>query len=63
MNVLSRGQTLVVYHHLGRKSHAEEVAERVRQCTERFSRLTLGLRFRRGTSRAFLVVAAKRDED
>ena len=57
--LVGRGQSVVIYHHLGRRgSHADQIA----RWTERLQRrlapaAILPLRFRRGTARAFFVLA------
>ncbi len=57
--LFGRGQSLVIYHHLGRHgTHAEQI-DHWRDCLRR--RLApagiFALRFRRGTARAFFVLA------
>ena len=61
---LSRGQSVVVYHHLGRRrgGHEQEIRDRLRALG---ANLTLperpfALRYRRGTSRAFFILPASR---
>lgn len=58
-----RGQSLVIYHHLGRSgSHLEQVEARRIQLAEALGcELPIALRFQRGTSRAFFVVPNSRD--
>lgn len=60
---LSRGQSLVVYHHMGRNGPAaDQIRERLDQIGTRIDGCdrTFALRYHRGTSRAFLVIPAKR---
>ena len=54
-----RGQSVVVYHHLGRNgTHAEQIARWLKRLGRRFGPAEIfALRFRRGTSRAFFVLA------
>jgi hypothetical protein len=56
---VQRGQSLVIYHHLGRQGTAEQQIERVSE----YLRLNLGLpdvpeaiRYRRGTARAYFLI-------
>jgi len=59
---LQRGQSLVIYHHMGRNRKAadqirqrlSQIAERLRGCDAPFA-----LHYHRGTSRAFFIVATK----
>jgi len=56
---LRRGQSVVVYHHMGRNRLAlEQIPERLAQITERLRGCgaPFALRYHRGTSRAFFVV-------
>jgi hypothetical protein len=60
---LSRGQSLVVYHHMGRNRRAaDQIRERLDQIGTRLDGCDrpFALRYHRGTSRAFLVIPAKR---
>ena len=59
---VERGQSLVIYHHLGRnRAHAEQIEDWLKRLRGEFkSHEIFALRFRRGTSRAFFVLAAKR---
>jgi hypothetical protein len=60
---LRRGQSLVVYHHMGRNRRAaDQIQERLDQITTRVEGCDtpFALRYHRGTSRAFLVIPAKR---
>ena len=54
-----RGQSVVVYHHLGRNgTHTEQIARWLKRLERRFGPADIfALRFRRGTSRAFFVLA------
>lgn len=54
-----RGQTLVIYHHLGRRPHVPEIFARIEQCEAAFGSPVTAVRYRRGTSRAFFVVPAR----
>ena len=58
---LERGQSLVIYHHLGRnRSHPDQIEGWLERLRGEFgSHEIFALRFRRGTSRAFFVLAAK----
>jgi len=59
---LSRGQSLVVYHHMGRNRKApEQIQQRLAEITRRLEGCSspFALRFGRGTSRAFFVVPTK----
>jgi len=59
---LRRGQSLVVYHHMGRNSNApEQIRQRLSQIAERLTGCDtpFALRYHRGTSRAFFVVPTK----
>ena len=60
-----RGQSLVIYHHLGRRGTAVQQIEHVSHSLQ--SKLSplyrlWSLRYRRGTSRAFFIVAQPRHE-
>ena len=58
----SRGQTVVVYHHLGRTdSHAEQLA-RLRRGLATSDREPITLRAGKGSGRAFVVLPAERHE-
>ncbi len=56
-----RGQSVVVYHHLGRNgTHAEQIARWLKRLGRRFGPAEIfALHFRRGTSRAFFVLATE----
>ncbi|MDE2695742.1 MAG: hypothetical protein OXH97_04405 [Chloroflexota bacterium] len=56
--LVERGQSLVVYHHLGRQDHKVQIKARLEDLRERLPHASgaFGLRFRRGTARAFLVL-------
>ena len=58
---VERGQSVVIYHHLGRnRAHAEQIEDWLKRLRGEFgSHEIFALRFRRGTSRAFFVLAAK----
>jgi hypothetical protein len=58
---LRRGQSLVVYHHMGRNRKApEQIQQRLAEITRRLEGCSspFALRYGRGTSRGFLVVPA-----
>jgi len=52
-------QSLVVYHHLARRPHVPDVQTRIAECSDHFQREAFALRFRRGSSRAFLIVPSR----
>ena len=56
-----RGQSVVVYHHLGRNgTHAEQIARWLKRLGHRFGPAEIfALHFRRGTARAFFVLATE----
>lgn len=59
---LSRGQSLVVYHHMGRnRPAADQIQERLTQIAKRLEScdVPLALHYHRGTSRAFFIVPTK----
>jgi len=59
---LSRGQSLVVYHHMGRiRKVPEQIQRRLAEITRRLEGCSspFALRYGRGTSRAFFVVPTK----
>lgn len=63
---LVRGQSVVIYHHLGRRGSAKhQLQERFQQLTERLqpSTGTFALLFRRGTLRCFFIVPAEVHRD
>ena len=57
--LVGRGQSVVIYHHLGRHgSHADQIARWTERLDQRLKPgAILPLRFRRGTARAFFVLA------
>ena len=59
---VERCQSIVIYHHLGRnRSHAEQITDWLERLRGEFKlHASFALRFRRGTSRAFFVLAAER---
>ena len=59
---VERGQSVVIYHHLGRnRAHAEQIEDWLKRLRGEFgSHEIFALRFRRGTSRAFFVLTAER---
>jgi hypothetical protein len=64
---VERGQSVVIYHHLGRTggSHPEQVEDKLRQMRERFGNgfESSAAIFKRGTSRAYFVLASPRHKD
>ncbi len=60
-----RGQTIVIYHHLDRKDHVEQMREWAGRLRSRLwlDRTPEILRYRRGTGRSFFVVPAAGDAD
>ena len=65
--VIERGQTLVAYHHTARQAPADvQIRGRLTRLADGFPRLrkyVVALRFRRGNSRAFLIVPSVRHQD
>ena len=60
-----RGQSIVIYHHLGRHHRAVDQIKHIAGTLRSnlgLSRRPWSLRYRRGTARAFLVVAQQRHE-
>ena len=57
--LFGRGQSVVIYHHLGRHgSHADQIARWTERLQRRLAPADIfTLRFRRGTARAFFVLA------
>jgi hypothetical protein len=54
-----RCQSVVIYHHLGRRGlHDEQIRLRLKETTARlrYGKNAIALRFHRGTSRAFIIV-------
>ena len=60
--LLKRGQSLVIYHHLSRKgTHADQIARWLKRLQQEFNPIdSFALRYRRGTARAFFVLAQDR---
>lgn len=57
-------QSVVIYHHLGRRNHTDEISDRLTTLRNRWpERTPFGLRFRRGTSRAYLIVSSPDHHD
>ena len=55
-----RGQSLVIYHHLSRQGTAEQQVKRVSDYLQfglEFAELPIALRYRRGTARAYFLIA------
>lgn len=63
--LFARGQSLLLYHHLNRieGSHAEQVSAWQERLGDALSAPVWALRFRRGSSRVFYLVAAKPHRD
>ena len=61
-----RGQSLVIYHHMGRQGTATEqinrLAERLKECLK-LPYLPQALRYRRGTTRFYFIVPHERHRD
>ena len=53
-------RSTVVYHHLGRQKHEQQITRRLGELRERFdtAREAFALRYRRGTARAYFVLPA-----
>ncbi len=59
-----RGQTLIVYHHIGRRgSAADQIKGRFDQIEERLGRTSLALLYHRGSARAFFLIPADKHRD
>ena len=60
--LVERGQSLVIYHHLGRHgTHADQIARWLKRLQQEFNPADIfALRYRRGTARAFFVLAQDR---
>ncbi len=61
----ARGQSMVIYHHLGRRGKAAEQIGRVAESLKSsfdLPRLPWSLRYRRGTARAYFIVPQERHE-
>lgn len=59
--LVERGQSVVIYHHLSRNgTHANQIDRWLKRLREEFNPADIfALRYRRGTARAFFVLAAK----
>jgi hypothetical protein len=61
---VERGQSVVIYHHLGRTggTHLEQVENKLRQMNERFENgyESNAVIFKRGASRAYFIIASPR---
>ena len=56
---LQRNQSLVIYHHIGRRGSAlDQIGERLTQINNKLGRAAFALLYHRGSARAFLVVPA-----
>ena len=60
--LVARGQSVVIYHHLSRNgTHANQIARWLTRLREEFNPADIfALRYRRGTARAFFVLAQER---
>ncbi len=58
-------RSLIVYHHLARQDHRAQIRGRLRELQERLVHANgaFGLRFRRGTARAYFVLPAPHHSD
>ncbi len=60
-----RGQSLIIYHHLGRTNAVDQIkclSRRLRQELDLPSRQPWALRYRRGTARVYFIIAQKQHE-
>ena len=56
---LERNQSLVIYHHIGRRGSAlDQIGERLTQINNKLGRAAFALLYHRGSARAFFVVPA-----
>ena len=56
-----RDQSLIVYHHIGRRGSAvDQIKSRFPQIQERLERTSLALLYHRGSARAFFLIPAER---
>ena len=59
-----REQSLVVYHHIGRRGSAvDQIRSRFAQIKERLERTSFALLYHRGSARAFFLIPAQRHAD
>ena len=59
-----REQSLVVYHHIGRRGSAvDQIRSRFAQIEERLERTSFALLYHRGSARAFFLIPAERHAD
>lgn len=60
--LLERGQSLVIYHHLSRKgTHTDQITHWLKRLQQEFNPAdSFALRYRRGSARAFFVLAQQR---
>jgi len=64
MPYVQRNQSLVIYHHIGRRGSAsEQISERMTQIKERLNRDSLAMLYHRGTARAYLIIPSKGHEE
>ena len=60
MPYIQRNQSLVVYHHIGRRGSAlEQISERTAQIKERLGRDSLAMLYHRGTARAYFIIPSE----
>ncbi len=61
---VGREQSLVIYHHIGRRGSAlEQVEERFAQIKERLNRDSFALLYHRGTARAYFIVPSQKHQE
>ena len=64
---VERGQSVVIYHHLGRNggTHPEQVENKLREMNERFGNgyESFAVRFKRGAGRAYFIIASPPHKD
>jgi len=63
---VGRGQSVLIYHHLNRsKPHSEQIAEKIAYICQRYPEQigTCAVTFRRGTARAYFLIASPRHRD
>ena len=59
-----REQSLIIYHHIGRRGSAEDqIRSRFAQIEERLERTCFALLYHRGSARAFFLIPAERHTD
>jgi len=61
---LERGQSLVVYHHIGRNGSAmEQIQTRLAQIKDRLNTDALALLYHRGSARVYFILPAEKHQD